>query len=258
MFDIRITIGTIGYEQTITALVPAVLEMCRGIQDPNLLLRLLLELGEDALPVLLGVMERLQGKAKQELLCQCMNAYQTVLTEKLNEYLRTDAWGKSFVIRNVYIEHTGKGLELAGKGVSVDLRALAESEKAREKIYEAAAVFAGSGSIGRILGSCAGSMLKQAAKAVPEETEKLGLKLLQREDVKNKLMALAQTALEKRGLDLELKSLSFLAACDTDGTQCSGEVSGVRITPELEEELIKALAGYLRRPCGLVMHLKDE
>ena len=32
----------------------------------------------------------------------------------------------------------------------------------------------------------------------------------------------------------------------------------VRITPELEEELIKALAGYLRRPCGLVMHLKDE
>ena len=239
MFDIRITIGTIGYEQTITALFPAVLEKCRGIQDPNLLLRLLLELGEDALPVLLGVMERLQGKAQ-------------------NEYLRTDAWGKSFVIRNVYIEHTGKGLELAGKGVSVDLRALAESEKAREKIYEAAAVFAGSGSIGRILGSCAGSMLKQAAKAVPEETEKLGLKLLQREDVKNKLMALAQTALEKRGLDLELKSLSFLAACDTDGTQCSGEVSGVRITPELEEELIKALAGYLRRPCGLVMHLKDE
>ena len=72
MFDIRITIGTIGYEQTITALFPAVLEKCRGIQDPNLLLRLLLELGEDALPVLLGVMERLQGKAKQELLCQCM------------------------------------------------------------------------------------------------------------------------------------------------------------------------------------------
>ena len=100
MFDIRITIGTIGYEQTITALFPAVLEKCRGIQDPNLLLRLLLELGEDALPVLLGVMERLQGKAKQELLCQCMNAYQTVLTEKLNEYLRTDAWGKSFVIRD--------------------------------------------------------------------------------------------------------------------------------------------------------------
>ena len=84
------------------------------------------------------------------------------------------------------------------------------------------------------------------------------MKLLQREDVKNKLMALAQTALEKRGLDLELKSLSFLAACDTDGTQCGGEGSGVRITPELEEELIKALAGYLRRPYGLVMHLKDE
>ena len=63
MFDIRITIGTIGYEQTITALFPAVLEKCRGIQDPNLLLRLLLELGEDALPVLLGVMAG-EGEAR--------------------------------------------------------------------------------------------------------------------------------------------------------------------------------------------------
>ncbi|MEY8426616.1 hypothetical protein AALA00_02625 [Lachnospiraceae bacterium 46-15] len=248
MFDIRITIGTIGYEQTMTALFPAVLEKCQGIQNPNLLLRLFLELGEDALQVLLGVMERLPEGAKQELLCQCMNAYRTVLTEKLNEYLQTDVWGRNFVIRSMYIEFTGEGLELVGEGVSVDLRALLESERTQEKIHEAAAAFIGSGSIGKIFGSCAGSMLKQAAKAVPEETEKLGLKLLQREDVKNKLMGLAQAALEKRGLDLELKSLSFLTVCDADVIQDNRAVPGtLQIPPELEEELIKALAGYLRR-----------
>lgn len=249
MFDIRITIGTIGYEQTVTALFPTVLKKCQGIHHPNLLLRLFLELGEDALQVLLGVMGRLPKKAKQELLCQCMNAYRTVLTEKLNEYLQADAWGRSFVIRSIYIEHTGEGLELIGEGVSVDLRALLESEKTQEKIHEAAASLIGSGSIGKIFGSCAGSMLKQVAKAAPEETEKLGLKLLQREDVKTKLMALAQAALEKKELDLELKSLSFFKVCDADGIWDGGAVSGApQISPELEEELIKVLAGYLRRP----------
>lgn len=248
MFDIRITIGTIGYEQTVTALFPTVLEKCQGIQNPNLLLRLFLELGEDALQVLLGVMERLPEKAKQELLCQCMNAYRTVLTEKLNEYLQADAWGRNFVISSMYIGRTGEALELVGEGVSVDLRALLESERTQEKIHEAAAAFAGRGSIGKIFGSCAGSILKQAAKAVPEETEKLGLKLLQREDVKNKLMGLAQAALKKRELDLELKALSFWAVCDADAIQDDRAADALQMPPELEEELIRALAGYLRCP----------
>lgn len=136
MFDIRITVGTIDYEKTIATVFPTVLNKCRKLQNQNLLLNLFLELGEDAMLILLGIMKRLSEDAKQELLCQCMNAYQTVLTDKLNEYLQEDIWGKNFVIRSLYIEKTGEGLELIGEGVSVDFKSLLDNGKVQSKIED--------------------------------------------------------------------------------------------------------------------------
>ena len=86
MFDISITVENINFEKTISALMPGILQKCRKISKPNLVLRMLLEMEDDALTVLLGIMQRLSEDAKVELLCQLMNGYGEVLTEKFNEY----------------------------------------------------------------------------------------------------------------------------------------------------------------------------
>lgn len=247
MFDIRITIGSIDYEKTIATLFPAALQKCREMEEPGLILRLFLELGEDALPVLMGFLEKLSENARQELLCRFMNGYRMTLTEKVNLYLQEDAWGRNFVIQSLYIEQTSEGLELMGEGVRINFHALLESEGVRSKIQGAASVIQGFGGFGKTIAHHAGMALKVAAEAALEETEKLGLKLLQREDVREKLKGLAQDALEKRELALELKALSFVPVPDADiVSDAGGSPDAIVFSAELEEELIKALAGCIR------------
>ncbi|MDO4334196.1 MAG: hypothetical protein Q4C58_16140 [Eubacteriales bacterium] len=247
MFSIRVEVGKIGYEKTMTTLFPAALRKCRKLQSPNLLIRLFLELGEDAMPVLLGIMDKLPENAKQELLCQCMNSYRTVLTEKLNEYLRADDWGKNFVIQSIYMERTDDGVALVGDGVSVDYGTLLKNEDVRAKINNTAASFNGLGKVGKIFAPYAGNALKKMVEVAPEETEKLGLLLLQKEEIKQKLMGLARTALQKRELELELKELSIVPVEKADLIQDAGAAAkSLKISAELENELIKAIAEYLK------------
>ena len=54
MFDISITVENINFEKTISALMPGILQKCRKISKPNLVLRMLLEMEDDALTVLPG------------------------------------------------------------------------------------------------------------------------------------------------------------------------------------------------------------
>lgn len=248
MFDIRITVGKIDYEKTIASLFPAVLNKCRELKDPNLLLRLFLELEEDALTVLLDILERLSEHAKRELLYQFLNAYRNVMTVKFNEFLQNNTLGRNFSVQNLYIEQTGETLELIGKNVSIDYAGLLECEEVNSKINETVASFIGFGGVGKLFAQHAGNALKAAAGNMPEETEKLGLKLIQREDMREKIRNLAQEALQKKELAMELKSLSFVQV--PDGDLIYAEVPDtIKITPELEAELIKALAGYISLHC---------
>ena len=69
----------------------------------------------------------------------------------------------------------------------------------------------GIGGLGKLFAHHAWNALKKAAEDSPEDIENLGLKLLQREEIRSKLLELAQEALNKKGLALELKTLSFEA-----------------------------------------------
>ena len=245
MFDISITVENINFEKTISALMPGILQKCRKISKPNLVLRMLLEMEDDALTVLLGIMQRLSEDAKVELLCQLMNGYGEVLTEKFNEYLKKDALGRNFRFQSIYMRKRNNGVELVGCGVQIDYMALLDEEEVREKISDKAADFVGFGKFGKILARQAGNVLKTAVGAAPEEAEKFGLKLLQREDIKERLLKLAQDVLEQKGMDMELKSL-FLEQTEEEGIILENNSGTIEISPELELELIKALAGYVR------------
>lgn len=237
MFDIRITIGRIDYEKTMTSLFPMALSRCREIQEQNLILRLFLELGEDAVPVLLGLIGRISEAVRQELLCQCINSYRILLTDKLNESLRLNSWGKNFKIRSLRMEQTGESLALIGEGVSADYRALLASDGTQAKINEVV----GMGSFGKFVGMA----LNKAVEVAPEETERLGLKLMQREDIKKKLLDLTQSALQKEGVEIELREISMMES-DPMAIYCDDEKGWLKFSPELEAELLQALAEYLR------------
>ena len=113
MFDISITVENINFEKTISALMPGILQKCRKISKPNLVLRMLLEMEDDALTVLLGIMQRLSEDAKVELLCQLMNGYGEVLTEKFNEYLKKGCIGGEISDFKVYtMRKRNNGVEL--------------------------------------------------------------------------------------------------------------------------------------------------
>ena len=107
-----LTVENINFEKTISALMPGILQKCRKISKPNLVLRMLLEMEDDALTVLLGIMQRLSEDAKVELLCQLMNGYGEVLTEKFNEYLKKDALGRNFRFQSIYMRKRNNGVEL--------------------------------------------------------------------------------------------------------------------------------------------------
>lgn len=64
MYQIRTLAEKIDYNQAFTVLLPNALEMCRGIKNPNMLLRLFLQLDQDAAAVLNGLMEELSPWAK--------------------------------------------------------------------------------------------------------------------------------------------------------------------------------------------------
>lgn len=245
MFDIRIAVENINFEETISALMPGILQKCRKISKPNLVLRMLLELEDDALTVLLGIMQRLSKDAKVELLCQLMNGYREVLTEKFNEYLQKDVWGRNFRFQSIYMGKRNNGVELVGCGIQIDYLALLGEEEIREKIGDKAADFVGVGRFGKILARQAGNVLKTAVGAAPEEAEKFGLRLLQRDDIKERLLKLAQNVLEQKGLKMELKSL-FLEQTEEEGLILENNSGTIEFSPELEQELIKALAGYVR------------
>lgn len=245
MFDVRIKVGKVGYEKTITTLFPAILDKCWEHQASNLLFRLLLELGEDALPVLFGIIERLSEDTKKELTIQLMNGYHNALTDMFNGYLQKDSLGRNFTVQNIYIQQKDGVLELIGEGVNVDYKSLCSNDEIRSKINVAALSINGFGEAGKKFAYHAGNALRGVAGAIPWGTERLGLKLMQREEIKEKLIDLAQAALEEKGLQMELESISFVQACDQDVV--SGKAFGdLKISDELETELIKALAGYIR------------
>lgn len=245
MFDIRITVENINFEKTISSLMPAVLQKCREISRPNLVIRMLLELEDDALTVLLGIMQRLPEDAKVDLLCQLMNGNEKVLTEKFNEYLQKDMWGRNFRFERIYIEKRNSGIELVGRSVEIDYVELLANEELCETISDKAAGFVGFGRFGKILARQAGNVLKTVVGAAPEEAEKFGLKLLQREDMKKRFLKLAQNVLDQRGLEMELKSL-FLEQPEKEEIILENNLETIEFSNQLEEELVKALAGYVR------------
>ena len=220
MLSVTIKIVDIRYEQTFQQIFPVLKEKVRTLESKNLLIRLFQKLHDAALPVLLGIMNRLPESTKNELLAMCLNTYSGKLCEKLNEELAKHPYGKYLKVGRVSIAREREALYLWIGQVQVNYKGLVK-EKVTGKMGDIASFFVG------------------------EKLEKLALELLWTEESRLKLIELAQDTLDKYGFAMGLADIQMMQ--DTEGFVDSVEAENhLVLTDEMEEDMLDALSGYLR------------
>ena len=219
MLSISIKIRNIDYEKTYRQVFPVIRDKIGSMESKNMLIRLFQKLDDAALPVLLGVMARLPEETKNELLVQCLNAYSIKIKDKLNEELVKNAFGKYLTIGYVSAVRANDDLYLWIGQVKVDYKALV-----KEKF----------GKFGVI-----------AAVFPVEKLEKMGKEFLWTDESKQKLMALAKSALEKHGFVMELDDIQIEQDLETLVDAVEGEAH-LELSDRVETDILDALAGYLK------------
>lgn len=219
MLSISIKIRNIDYEKTYRQVFPMIRDKVGSMESPKMLIRLFQKLDDAALPVLLGVMARLPEETKNELLVQCLNAYSYKIKDKLNEELLKNAFGKHMTIGCVSAVRANDDLYLWIGQVKADYKALVKEK---------------SGKFGVI-----------AAVFPVEKLEKMGKAILWTDEGKQKLMALAKSALEKHGFALELEDIQIEQDKGTLIDAVEGETH-LELSDRVETDILDALAGYLK------------
>lgn len=230
MLSVTVKISNIDYERTLQNLFPAAREKVRAADSKEMIVRLLQKLDDAALPVLIGIAYRLPEDTKNEFFIRCLNAYAPVLKEKLNEELQKDPWGRCFAVGTISAG-IREGILLDIGQIEVEYRALLNHEAVDDFIEKR---------LGRF------SSLAKAAAAVAGNTiERAGLELIQREENKNRLRELVRRSLLKHGIKVDVEEIQLLrekkAAVDS-----AEVVQPFTMTGKMEEDVLAALAGYLR------------
>lgn len=249
MLQIKLTLKDIDYESVVKMVYPTLLRKVTETPSRNLPVRLIRELGEDGEKVLVALMAKLPQNAKNQLVCHCLSSYGTALTEKLNEYLREDSWGKAFVLGNCTAELDNGKLVLTARNVQVDFKAILKEASESKNLEKIAGRVVGNGLLGAFAAKAAAKVAEQAAQATeamtPEELEAAGIALLNKDSVQKKLMDVITKALAKKNIPLTIEEIS-VESCDLVLLPEENVQSILNLPQELEDALIKALADFLR------------
>lgn len=220
MITANIKIVNIEYEKTLQQLFPIIRERLGAVESTDLIIRLFQKLDDAALPVLLGIMDRLPERTRNELLAICLDTYSDKLCEKLNEELAKHPYGRFLQAGSVSVERQGEALYLWISQVQVDYKGLV-----KEKM---------GGTVGGI-----------ASLLVGEKMEKMALELLWTEESRGKLIELLQGTLDKYGFAMGLADFQMMQDHETYEDFVEAEKHLI-LTDELETDILDALAGYLR------------
>ncbi len=220
MISVNIKVVNIEYERTFQQIFPLLKEKLGTVESKNLLIRLFQKLEDAALPVLLGIMERLPEDTKDDLLAMCLNTYSGRICEMLNAELAKHPYGKFLKIGWVSIVQEREARYLRIGQIQVDYKGLV-----KEKVT--------------------GKMGQVASLLVGEKLEKLALELLWTEESRQNLIKLAQDALGKYGFAMGLADIQMMKDTEEYGDFIEEEAH-LKLTDGMETDILDALAGYLR------------
>lgn len=257
MINVEINIGAIDYAKSFASLFPVGIEECRKMENPNLAVRFLLKTGDASMTAALGVLNLMDEKCKGELLCELVNLYCREILSALNGLLQKDELGRNISIGDIYMVQDSEGrLSLIGRNIEVDYSGLMKNETVKQKIGDYAGetikktIFGGSDILRKVVEDAAGSVAEFAVGVAPDMTEKKVLSIMNKEENKNRLLHMAEQVLAEKGLYVGLEDFVFVQEMPS-GIQGEAVVEDVierkfELSPELEDELLNAVAGYLK------------
>ncbi len=257
MINAKITIKEIHYGQSFENLFPMGMQKCRKMENPNRAVRFLLKTGDNSMTAVLGILEMMTEKSKGEVLCRLVNLYCREIQSALNAVLQKDEMGKNIDIGDIYMAQDYDGrLTLIGRDIKVDYGSLAKNDTVKQKIGEFAnhavqkTAFGGISSIRKVVADGAGLAAEVAAGVVPKAVEKKVLSVMNKEENKGRLLPMAEQVLDEKGLSLKLEDVVFMqeesSALQSVSTVESEKERKFELSGDLEEELLDAVAGYLK------------
>lgn len=234
MLNAIINIRSIDYENTFQHIFPVLSEEIISWNSKNMIVRLIQQLEDAALPVLIGVMQRIPEDTKNKLLVGGLNAYAPELRDKLNKELAKDEWGQCFEIGTIFIDQQTEILLNIGQ-IKVDYPALLKIDQVNSAINERLGIFSG---FAKTAAGMATALMSNT------KIEKMGLDLLWNEKNETRLMNLIKSALSTHGIEFELSEIQLMQ--DDKIFEDIIESNQLVLTEKMENDIICALAGYLR------------
>ncbi len=220
MLSASIKISNIDYDKTFRQIFPSVKEKINSMESDNMIIRLIQKLDDAALYVFSDLMNRLSETTKNEILVQCINAYSIRIKDKLNEELTKNIYGKHITVGRLFAAEDSNELYLCIDRIKVNYKTLVKD---------------------RLRGG-----LVSIADHVPmEKLEKIGLELLWTDKSKEKIIAVTKDILDRHGFVTELDDIQLMHDKEKNEDTVETEVPLV-LTDKVEEDILNALAGYLK------------
>lgn len=257
MIHANITFKEVHYEKSFANLFPTGMQKCSKMENPNLAVRFLLKMGDASMTAALGILNLMDEKSKGELLCGLVNLYCREILSALNGLLEKDELGRNICIGDIYMAQDIEGrLSLIGRNIKIDYSGLMKNDTVKQKIGDYAGktikktIFGGSDALRKVVEDTAGSVAEFAVGVAPDMVEKKALSVMNQNENKNRLLHMAEQVLEEKGLCVGLEDFVFVQET-VSGTQDKAVVEDAKerkfeLSPALEEDLLGAVAGYLK------------
>lgn len=253
MITVKIDIGTIDYEKNFKELFPVAMKKLEMVENKNLALRFLMKMGEASMTAVLGILGRLDERAKGEILCGIIRLYGQEIVSRLNETLEKDEIGRNIHITQILLLQNGEEMELYAYGAKINYRGLLDNQDIQKKVKDAAENMVQGLGVGGLfqetIGNNVGILAKAAARIAPGEVERIGLNVLQKQNVKRQILALCEKAMRDKGVWLDLIDFSLE---QTDPKQeimapIQEDAESVHLfSEELEEKILNAVVDYIK------------
>lgn len=254
MISGTIVISDIEYEKCFRSLFPALVRKIDAMENPGTAFRFMTKMGDDLLPVMLKIMDHISNEEKEKLLLGMIDLFQEPICTSLNRFLSNQEAGRGIRIGRIGAlkEEGGENLFLVITGVSIDYGLLVKTNLVNQNIDAYMDNLTRWKWLGEssFLKGTAKLALRAGAKIVPEEMERKGMELLNRPDIKKRVMCLIPEGLEKAGLyltvqDFSLKEDTVKEEPDTVRIEEDSK-AGFKLPEEMEEILLNGVVAYLK------------
>lgn len=229
MLNLKLTFSNIEYEKTFSALLPLLMEKINGMDGGSLPVRLLQKVGERSEKAVLGMMNRLSGERKNDVVMFVFRNYKERFLGMLKGFLQ-EKCGGSLSFEDAFIVAGENGqLCLYLKDVTIDYYEMA---KLVERLYGAedgrTAAAKGAGRLMNFLGA-----------------DGLILHFLGKEKNMKFIIDMLERVLVACGIHVKVADCEVMRSSHPIPSDVIEQDANTRMPQALTEELTDAIAGYI-------------